>query len=489
MIVIDDLQSVTTDSTTLQNYLSDNFQEVYDFFSHTPHTSLIESREKINRYIALNRGVILQLDISNKTNLAFISLLLDISERLGLIASFRFLFEHLQGKDYDIGIRLKAASQYLIGVTNADDYLNRYDSIYSQLQSSFETEEDNADKVLMTLANYYAEVVNNFGHFHLDAVRSLNSKIKKSKIDFEFSFLNHPFIDDILKIDLVDFALAYQTIHSKLDSFLGRDIPLPALTKDFLIESGTDYVDLLQAVPSDFRAIRELSVQQYNLIRSDSIFHSLQRGVAVITEEKQLYAYMYSFGKMHYTKLIDSFNSLPTEFFEKEISIVDWGCGQGMATMTFIDFLNQKKLKQEIKSVTLIEPSEIASKRASLNVKKLHATSKIITVNKYLDSVTNDDFENKKLVPKLHLFSNILDIDLFSLTNLLSLINTNFAGENYFVCVSPFVNDTRTSRLNSFVKYFSKEKDFAQQLSIDNRKEEWQNGWTRVIRVFKATLK
>ena len=129
-------------------------------------------------------------------------------------------------------------------------------------------------------------------------------------------------------------------------------------------------------------------------------------------------------------------------------------------------------------------------KRASLNVKKLHATSDIITVNKYLDSVTNDDFKNKKSVCKLHLFSNILDIDLFSLTNLLLLINSNFAGENYFVCVSPFVNDTRTSRLNSFIKYFSKEKDFAQQLSIDNRTGEWQSNpnWTRVLRVFKATL-
>ena len=110
MIVVEDLQNASSNVASLQNYLSDNFDKVYDFFTHQKHADLVASRDKLNRYIQLNRNVILQLDIKNKTNLAFISLLLDISEELGLLAPFRFLYDHLQGKEYNIGERLKAAS-------------------------------------------------------------------------------------------------------------------------------------------------------------------------------------------------------------------------------------------------------------------------------------------------------------------------------------------------------------------------------------------
>ena len=68
---------------------------------------------------------------------------------------------------------------------------------------------------------------------------------------------------------------------------------------------------------------------------------------------------------------------------------------------------------------------------------------------------------------EFHLFSNILDIDEFSLTNLLKLIEFNFSGDNYFICVSPYINDIRTSRLDAFVKYFSKKANFKKIESID----------------------
>ena len=155
MIVLEDLQNASCNVKSLQNYLSDNFEQVYDFFTHQKHADLLASRDKLNRYIQLNRNVILQLNITDKTNLAFISLLLDISEELGLLAPFRFLYDHLKGKDYNIGERLKADSLYLIGVNTVDDYLSRYEAIYNHLQLSSETEEDNTDKVLMTMVNYY----------------------------------------------------------------------------------------------------------------------------------------------------------------------------------------------------------------------------------------------------------------------------------------------------------------------------------------------
>lgn len=490
MIVIDDLQSVTTDSTTLENYLSENFVEVYDLFNHTRHASLLEAREKINGYIRLNRHVLLQLDISNTTNLSFIFLLLDISERLGLLASFRYLYEYLQGKNCKIGFRLQAASKYLIGIITASDYLNRYDSICIQLQLSFETEEDSADKILMTFVNYYAEVINNFGRFNTAAIADLKGKIENTLAASKFSFLKNSLLEDVLKIDLSDFNLAYQAIHSALDAFLGRDIEKPAVKKGFLLEKGTEYESLLQNVTPDFKAIQQISIKKYTAIKNNSIFDSLEKGVAILTEESQLFAYMYSYGDMHFNKLFTSFEFLPEEFFQKEISITDWGCGQGIATMTFFDYLNKNDKKMEIKIATLIDASEKALERASLHITKFNNRVKINTVNKDLDSLVNNNFEGKKSITKLHLFSNILDIDLpqnqggFSLTNLLNLIKSNFEGENYFVCVSPY----NSVRLDSFMNTFQKNncKVFK---SIDNRKGEWNGtNWARVVRVFRATL-
>jgi hypothetical protein len=488
MIVLEDLQNSSGNVTSLQNYLSDNFEQVYDFFTHQKHADLLASRDKLNRYILLNRNVILQLNITDKTNLAFISLLLDISEELGLLASFRFLYEHLKGKDYNIGERLKAASLYLIDVRTVDDYLSRYEKMYNHLQLSFETGEDNKDKVLMTMVNYYAQVIYDFGEFNSEKVFELKAKIEKSLSDFEFSFLHSKIIEDVLNVDLGDFSSAYAKIHALLDSFLGRDIVKPAYKKDFLLETGTEYCKLLAGAEPKFNAIRQISVNKYQLIKSDAIFYSLRKGVAILTDESQLYAYMNSYGNMHYEKLIEAFKTLPKSFFEKETDIIDWGCGQAMASMTYFDFLGQIGAKQDIKKLTLIEPSEIALKRASLHIRRFSPATDIHTINKDLDALANADFLKSKTHTHIHLFSNILDIDEFSLTALLKLVESNFPGENYFICVSPYINDTRTSRLDAFVRFFSKKKDFVKIDSIDNRPGQWKGTWTRVVRVFKVDL-
>ena len=488
MIVVEDLQNASSNVASLQNYLSDNFDKVYDFFTHQKHADLVASRDKLNRYIQLNRNVILQLDIKNKTNLAFISLLLDISEELGLLAPFRFLYDHLQGKEYNIGERLKAASLYLIGVRTADDYVNRYETIYNHLQLSSETEEDNTDRVLMTMVNYYAQVIHDFGEFNIGKVLELKAKIEKSLSDFEFSFLHNKLIEDVLNIDFGSFSDAHLSIHGLLDSFLGRDIVKPVYRKEFLLETGTEYCDILLGVANSFKAIRQISVSKYQLIKSNSIFNSLGRGVTILTDENQLYAYMHSYGNMHYEKLFEALKTLPKYFFEKETNIIDWGCGQAMASMAYFDFLNYIGTEQEIKNLTLIEPSEIALKRASLHIRNFSPATDIHTINKDLDSLVNEDFIKNKTNIHIHLFSNILDIDEFSLTSLLQLVDANFPGVNYFICVSPYINDTRTSRLDAFVKFFAKKRDFALIDTIDNRPGQWKGTWTRVVRVFKATL-
>ena len=169
--------------------------------------------------------------------------------------------------------------------------------------------------------------------------------------------------------------------------------------------------------------------------------------------------------------------------------IYDWGCGQGLASVCFLEFLNDKAKKIEIEAITLVEPSEIALKRASLHIKKFNKSSVIYTINKDLDSLNNDDFRPNGTNTKIQLFSNILDIDCFSMTDLILKIKENSSGLNYFICVSPFISEYKTQRLDDFVEAFENYDSFELIQSVTERKGEWSGtNWTRVIRVFKVKL-
>lgn len=488
MISLQELQSKTTDTTELENYLSANFEKVYDFFELQKHSDLLKSKEELKRYISLNWQVLNQLNKTNKTNLSFLSLLLDVCERLGLRAQFKLLYEFLSTSYYNVGKRLNASALYLINVNEVDNYLTRYDEINSLLQSSYETEEDNRDKVLSTAINYYAQVLIDFGQFNLESVHQLKRKFETTISTTGFSFLKHGLIESVLGIELAEYESAYNNIHFLLDSFLGRDIVKPQYIPNFIIETETKYSKEIENVQPNFNSIRQVSVDRYTSIASDSIFYSLGRGVTVLTEENQLFAYMNSYGKMHNQKLTTSFDFLPEIIFNDSIDIIDWGCGQAMASMTLFEYLNAKNIKNKTNQIVLIEPSELALKRGSLHIKKFLPSVIIDTKNKDLDSLTDDDFKNNKNNIHLHLFSNILDIDLFSLTALIERIDNNFKGINYFVCVSPYINDLKTERLDSFMKYFSGKENFEKLGSVNNKTGQWINNWTRVIRVFKATI-
>ncbi|WP_181307527.1 hypothetical protein [Rufibacter sp. XAAS-G3-1] len=492
MLRFNNLKNSTTDVSTLETFISANFQDVYDFFVTQKHSEIVNNKAAIKKYIALNLNCFKQLNISSSTNLSFISILLDVSERLGLLMEFKILYEHLKSQNYTIGKRLEAASLYLTSINTADDYLHNCESICQKLQLAYELEEDNEDRILFTIINYYAQVVNNFGQFNSQAVTALRVKITEIKNQLGNSFLNHPLIHQVLNIELepcmAPLNIAYHEIQKLLYNFLNQNKVREFLKERFLIEHGTYYVELLKHIQPAFHAIRQLSVNQHKLINDNSVFYSLQRGVKILTEENQLYAYLNSYGNMHYQKIISSLESLPQAFFDKEISIIDWACGQGMATISFLDYLNNQGIQQKIKDITLIEPSGIALKRASLHVKKYDESFNVLTINKDIDSLHSSDFLPNQESVKLHLFSNVLDMEVFQLSNLLELIKNSFDGENYFICASPFVNDLKTERINSFVRYFSTLEGYTLIESISHRGCEWYNNWTRVIRVFHVNL-
>lgn len=113
----------------------------------------------------------------------------------------------------------------------------------------------------------------------------------------------------------------------------------------------------------------------------------------------------------------------------------------------------------------LIEPSEIAISRAALHVSVYRPEVEIRTVCKKLDDLDPTDFNSSGANTHIHMFANILDIDDYSPSHLLELMDKAFPGVNYFVCTSPYIDDIKAERLNSFMRYFQNNYDSFVEIS------------------------
>jgi len=198
----------------------------------------------------------------------------------------------------------------------------------------------------------------------------------------------------------------------------------------------------------------------------------------------------------------------------KSIEIIDWGAGQALACMVFFDFLSSNKLSTIIDQVLLIEPSELCIKRGILHIGKYNFSNNIRTVKKELDSVSENEVITSQTSIKIHLFSNILDIENFSIVKLIKLIENTQKGTNYFVCASPYITDSKAERVDSFKRHFQSNYSSFELLASKNNSgrlddKYWNcnnsyNGnlgiycshpecgchkkWTRIIRVFKVVI-
>ena len=187
---------------------------------------------------------------------------------------------------------------------------------------------------------------------------------------------------------------------------------------------------------------------------------------------------------MHKAKLYSSFNKVISQLNNETINIIDWGCGQALATSLLIDYIKEKSLNIDISNIILIEPSSLALSRGLLHISVLKENKiDIKAVNKDIDSLTSSDLVIHNQNITLHLFSNILDVEFFKLNkDFLDKISSSQKGLNYFICVSPNINDKRNARLDLFYRYF---KDNFKTKLISNRDEPIGN-YQRYEKIFKC---
>lgn len=479
----------SSNAQSLGNFIGSN-QLLIDEFINSSIENQRQQENLFQQFVLLNSRVQIMdsLDFTKSTNRAFIAILFDYAERVNAVAAAVQLYQIIQRHNLGIGSRLEATMLYLYNIPNNQVYVDRFEEICLKLQTAINEEDDNDSRAIATFLNYYSSVVYNTSphtHFAQDIISKVNASVNT------YPFLQKEDITESLSLDINQAEMVYLSIQTTIDRLLGKQRRLIAINDvGFIIESNTHYAQILSNCPRRFNSIRDIAISQLQEIQnSDEVFRSLGRGVAILEQEEQLFSYMKSYGLMHKAKLLSAFSIFPfNEIRDKNIEIYDWSCGQGLASIVLLEYLMDNNIVLKTNRVTLIEPSEIALKRASLHVKHFDSEVRIRTILKDMDSLEIADVSGIDGSVKLHLFSNILDVEAYSMQHLIDTIKQGVRGNNYMVCVSPYISDIKTARFDSFVNGFSTMSQFDMIFQDIASRGEWTNNWTKLIKTFKVVL-
>lgn len=167
--------------------------------------------------------------------------------------------------------------------------------------------------------------------------------------------------------------------------------------------------------------------------------------------------YLHFYWPMHNDKQNDAYNFLfqtRREYFTNEVNIVDWGCGQGLASFSFIEFLKSKRIAPKISSLTLIDESELAIERAKYICRRAYEAVEPITLVSDLNNLDPMSIPSGKAGLTIHFFSNILDVPGLDLSHIISCLVSTQQNRNLAICISPFIYDSRNRALTAFAEHF-----------------------------------
>ena len=248
------------------------------------------------------------------------------------------------------------------------------------------------------------------------------------------------------------------------------------------------YKDEISAIRNvSFNSIRRIA-QDYIMSLSEeerkNLHESLNHGVDLLDSDAQMKCYLFSFGKMHQAKMYKALSCIsPSSYTSDGFDVVDWGCGQGLATICFFDFLREHNVENKVQKITLIEPSQSTLERAAIHVRAYVGEEVTVScIDRYLDDVTQESIAGDSPVT-LHFFSNILDIESIDLKSLAEKVGSNVRGQHLLFCMSPMNSGNR--RIDRFYDYFNAPETFMNETDSEYRYSVSNNPCSYNIKVFK----
>lgn len=189
-----------------------------------------------------------------------------------------------------------------------------------------------------------------------------------------------------------------------------------------------------------------------------------EHGRRVLQTQDELNAYIAAYGEMHIVKCRAALQNFPFEDLEMySYEIFDWGCGQGLATLTLLDMLQERGKLSRLEKIYLIEPSSQALQRAVSWVSQNAGPGvDVIPLNSYIPNDVNAVMPEITCSSRIsiNLFSNILDIRSLSLCWLANK-TSSLANTNYMVCIGPKFTQNTNTRINDFCGYFNPAEYFS----------------------------
>lgn len=255
-----------------------------------------------------------------------------------------------------------------------------------------------------------------------------------------------------------------------------------------LREQSTSYLnDLSHIEDISFDDVIELAKKHVPEKYKDNPWHypGLEHGRAILSTPEQLAAYTAAYGRMHQEKVKISLDAIKRQEgnLNTDISIIDWACGQGVASMCCIDWLKENKYNFRIDQIILIEPAKLAVKRAVCHLSAfLKENNRITTHCSYFQNLSNEDITTNSSVT-IHFLSNILDIFSVNLQDLALKIGGKAKGIHYVCCISPLFSNSR--RIKAFCNYFNEPEVVLEESRSQYKFATDHKSISYEIRVFK----
>ncbi len=217
--------------------------------------------------------------------------------------------------------------------------------------------------------------------------------------------------------------------------------------------------------------------------KTKKLKEALEHGLADLTTSDEMDMYLSSYGSMHQEKLLLAYNNLPKKLLsEDKISVIDYGCGQGIASMVLCDVLQAMvSHPYMISDFHLIEPSQACIKRAVDFIHDFNSKAKIVYFNNPCEDIGRMVIQPKSNVV-IHLLSNVIDMPDFPRDTVARKLNDMTDHYNIVVCVSPFYQENgRAKYMDEFGKMLHL---FNCRHSFEKHTDEWDKSFSCQMRIY-----
>ncbi len=235
----------------------------------------------------------------------------------------------------------------------------------------------------------------------------------------------------------------------------------------------------------NFNKIYNQALDHYSGLTQEKqkqVKEDLDHGKALLDNNDQLKAYIALYGDIHRKKMIRAYSHLPNSILRSNFSVVDWGCGQGLASILLQEYIeNTGNSNIRMSDIVLVEPSKPCLSMAEHYIQWTVPDISIWSINKKEECVDISDFPLCDL-PTIHLLSNIVDIPEFRGDNVVKYLTHNRNYRQIVVCVSPFyAKDGRGKRMYDFGNRLHHHKRI---YCFERHADEWKENYSCQIHIY-----